>query len=318
MMKLKYSIEESAAVLKQGGLVAFPTETVYGLGADATQETAIRKVFAAKGRPIDHPLIVHVADFAALFQWAVELSPMALALAKVFWPGPLTLIVKKAPFVSDLITGGQDTVGIRCPNHSVALKLIKQLGNGIVGPSANRFGRISPTTADAVYEELGEKVDIILAGGRCQVGVESTIVDTTKEHPRILRPGAISYAEIEKVLGTKVLMKERGSTAERVSGAFASHYAPLTPAKLIFSREKWLAYLTADNLPQALLTREKIMLSPDICVIQMPLDARAYAHQLYATLRFLDQKNMRQIVIEAVPDESEWDAVRDRLSKICS
>jgi L-threonylcarbamoyladenylate synthase len=194
------SIQQAAQLLRKGRLVAVPTETVYGLGADATNPEAIKKIFAAKGRPADHPLIVHIPDASYLNAWAVDIPDSALILAERFWPGPLTLVLKKQPDVPLEVTGGQETIALRVPNHPVALNLLKVFGGGIAAPSANRFCRISPTQASHVAEELGDKVDLILDGGACQVGLESTIVDLSSGNPKLLRPGQIGKAEIEELL----------------------------------------------------------------------------------------------------------------------
>ncbi|HEX9452146.1 MAG TPA: L-threonylcarbamoyladenylate synthase, partial [Burkholderiales bacterium] len=217
-------IEKAAAILRAGGLVAFPTETVYGLGADASNPTAVRKIFAAKGRPADHPVIVHVAGTSDLKHWAAEVPRSAWLLAEKFWPGPLTMVLKRAAHVSDLITGGQDTVGLRVPSHPVAQQLLKAFGGGIAAPSANRFGRLSPTTAQHVREELADAVNLVLDGGPSDVGIESTIVDLTRETPAVLRPGRISEQQI-----ADALLVQLGGTAAgrpRVSGSLESHYAP--------------------------------------------------------------------------------------------
>jgi len=233
---LKEEMTKAVDILRAGGLVAIPTETVYGLGADARNPSAVQKIFQAKQRPSDHPLIVHIGEIAQLHEWAVDISPEAWLLAKTFWPGPLTLILKKAPEVSELVTGQQTTIGLRMPNHPVALTVLKEFGGGIAAPSANRFGRISPTTAEAVQEELGDAVDLILEGGQCAVGVESTIVDVSGEQIAILRPGMITAEQIVAVLKQPVLTTPKN--APRVSGSMESHYAPLTPTKLMSIDEK--------------------------------------------------------------------------------
>ncbi|MHB1948503.1 MAG: L-threonylcarbamoyladenylate synthase [Gammaproteobacteria bacterium] len=308
------SIDKAVEILRQGGLVAIPTETVYGLGADASNEVALRKIFSAKQRPIDHPLIVHIADFSQLQDWAVEISDSASSLAQAFWPGPLTLILKKAPNVSDLVTGNQATIGIRVPRHPVALAVLKAFGGGIAAPSANRFGRISPTTAAAVHEELGGAVDLILDGGPCEFGVESTIVDVTGDNPVILRPGMITANQIKVVLKKPVMTKQQN--APRVSGALESHYAPMTKTILIESAEDFLPKISALQLPMALLSQKSLVITnPKIQFVQMSNNAKNYAHDLYQILRDLDKKQLQQIVIESVPHEAEWDAIRDRLQR---
>lgn len=310
-------ISKAVAVLRNGGLVAFPTETVYGLGADARNEDALRKIFMAKQRPMDHPVIVHIANISQLSDWAREVSDSAILLAKTFWPGPLTLILKKGPHVLDLITGHQDTIGLRIPNHSVAKALLQEFGSGLAAPSANRFGRISPTTAEAVREELGERVDLILEGGSCAVGVESTIVDMTGENPVILRPGMITAKQIENVLKRKVVAKL--INAPRVSGSMESHYAPRTPTRLIQSEQlaRFLESLKRDDLPIAIVTRKFLRAESLIQTVCLGDDPKKYAHELYQTLRELDKRNLKQIVIESVPDDIEWEGIRDRLVRAC-
>ena len=215
--------------------MAFPTETVYGLGADASNPAAMKKIFAAKGRPADHPVIVHIADMSDLKHWAAEVPRAAWLLAEKFWPGPLTMVLKRAPQVSDLITGGQDTVGLRVPAHPVAQHLLKAFGGGIAAPSANKFGRLSPTTAEHVREELGEAVDMVLDGGPCEVGIESTIVDLTRETPAILRPGRMSAQQIADALLAQ--LGEPAGDRPRVPGSLASHYAPRAPLKIVHPDE---------------------------------------------------------------------------------
>ncbi len=312
----QFELKKAAAVLRQGGLVAFPTETVYGLGADATNPAALQKIFAVKQRPADHPLIVHVSALEELDNWAVDIQPDALLLAKVFWPGPLTLIFKKNPNVSNLLTGNQATIALRIPNHPTALALLRSFGKGIAAPSANRFGRISPTTAAAVAEELGAGVDLILEGGQCEVGVESTIIDVSGATPTLLRPGMITVAAVEAVLRKKISAPHAASP--RVSGSHVSHYAPRTPTRLVKFEaiSQAIAALSPADFPIVVLTREylgRALLGVEF--ITMPVDAQHYAHDLYATLRACDQKNLRRILIEAVPELESWDAIRDRLQR---
>jgi L-threonylcarbamoyladenylate synthase len=311
-------ITKAVDMLRQGGLVAVPTETVYGLGADASNVDALKKIFAAKGRPSDHPLIVHLADLSQLSAWARDISAAALVLAKTFWPGPLTLILKKSPGVNDLITGGQDTIGLRIPNHPVALALLKQFGGGIAAPSANRFGRISPTTADAVREELGDSVDCVLEGGQCIVGVESTIVDMSGDFPVVLRPGMISAGQIEAVLHQTVMQQQKNSP--RVSGSLESHYAPETKTHLLTRGEiqKYVTTALEKDKPFAVVVLTAMGEQPGIIIKNMPCLAEEYAHDLYKILRELDKMQLKQILIESVPEHAEWDAVRDRLQRACS
>jgi len=314
-------IKEAVQILRQGGLVAFPTETVYGLGADASNPTALLKIFKAKGRPVDHPLIVHVADLSQLSVWVRDVSEDAKKLMQAFWPGPLTLVFKKAPQVNDLITGGQDTIGLRIPHHPFALELLKAYGGGLAAPSANRFGRISPTTAAAVIEELGDNIEGVIDGGPCEVGLESTIVDVSGEHPVLLRPGMITVKQLERVLGKSILSSKKDSP--RVSGSLASHYSPMTPTRLI-SADKLSEFLkTSDKKPIALLGsnlcympgQTELTCSVDLTPIPMPNDAIQYAHDLYQTLRDVDKQGFKEIVIVSVPEGIEWDAIRDRLQR---
>ena len=220
-------IDKAVAVLARGGLVAFPTETVYGLGADASNPAAIRKLYAAKGRPADHPVIVHLADVAQLPQWAREVTPVAQKLARQFWPGPLTLLFKRAPGVSDAVTGGQDTVALRIPSHPIAHLLLEKFGGGVAAPSANRFGRVSATLAEHVRQEFGDAVDFVVDGGQSDVGIESTVVDATGTAPVLLRPGHITAREIEQAAGVGLAMPTAQSP--RAPGTLAAHYAPATP-----------------------------------------------------------------------------------------
>lgn len=319
-MKIHNMIEQAVEILHRGGLVGLPTETVYGLAADASNPEALAKIFAAKGRPIDHPLIVHIGDIHQLGHWAVDISDQAWTLARHFWPGPLTLILKKAPHVLDSVTGGQDSIGIRIPNHPIALALLAQFGNGIAAPSANRFGRISPTTAEAVREELGQSVDLVLEGGQCEVGVESTIIDMRGVVPRILRPGMISASEVEAVLHRSLLNSDQSI---RVSGALESHYAPET--KIILMNAVELDNFLRKNSGNerfAIIVRESFSLvsyfqhaHPAISFIVMPQFADAYAHDIYKVMREVDKERFAKMIIEQVPLLPEWDAVRDRLTR---
>ena len=305
------NITRAAELLRAGKLVALPTETVYGLGADAANPDAVRQIFAAKGRPADHPLIVHLADAGQITDWAREIPKEAIALARAFWPGPLTLILKKEADVCDLVTGGQGTVGLRVPDHPVALALLRAFGGGVAAPSANRFGRISPTTAEHVQEELGESVAMILDGGGCEVGIESTILDLSRGEPVILRPGMIGRAAIAAVIGRQPRLRHEAEAAPRVSGALAAHYAPRTPMR-IASREE-IATAPADC---AVLTRAgESDAGRHAMSIDAPFDAHGYAHDLYANLRALDASGAREILVERLPDGSEWEAVHDRLGR---
>jgi L-threonylcarbamoyladenylate synthase len=314
-MLTENDMQKAVALLQAGELVAFPTETVYGLGADASNPVALLKIFAAKGRPVDHPLIVHIADVDQLNDWAREVSPRALKLAAEFWPGPLTLILKKHPEVSELVTGEQDTIGIRIPYHPVALSLLQAFKGGLAGPSANRFGRISPTTATAVKEELGTSVQLVLDGGQCAVGVESTIVDVSGDEVVILRPGRITADQIEELLGEKLGSKT--ATTPRVSGALESHYAPQTPTFLV-TPEKLLSELTTIQGGSIGVLSFSPAMAPAPHWINMPYEAESYARELYLTLRALDKLRLQSIWVEEVPESVAWDAVRDRLNRACS
>jgi len=318
-------IDRAAAILRAGGLVAFPTETVYGLGADASNPAAVAKIFAAKGRPQDHPLIVHLGGIALLPLWAGDVPAAAHKLAAAFWPGPLTLILKRAAGVPDCVTGGQDTVGLRIPGHPVALELLQAFAgdagarrySGIAAPSANRFGRISPTAAAHVRAELGAAVDAVLDGGECAVGIESTIVDLSRGRAVLLRPGQITPAQIAAVLGAEVELPD--AAAPRVSGTLDNHYAPRTPlhlviaselpARLAASRGKKIAVLARGEAPSGMR---------DVSWQEAPRAVAGYAHELYASLRRLDDLGCDLILVEAPPAAPEWQAVNDRLRRAAS
>ena len=316
------SIARAVEVLRAGGVVAFPTETVYGLGADALNEAAVARVFEIKGRPLDHPVIVHLAGAAGLADWAREVSPAANALAAAFWPGPLTLIVKRAPEVPDAVTGGQDTVGLRVPEHPVAQALLEAFGRedgarrlrGLAAPSANKFGRISPTTAAHVRDDLGDEVDLILDGGAAAVGIESTILDLSGEQPAILRPGAITAEAIEQVLG--VLPQAANAQAPRAPGTLPAHYAPRARVRLVRRVELLEALASHKGQRMGVLALEVTV--PRVAAgLQrvVPAIAARYAHELYANLRALDAQNVSQILVEAPPRSPAWTAINDRLER---
>jgi len=309
------SIDAAVTILRAGGLVVFPTETVYGLGADASNASAVRKIFAAKGRPVDHPVIVHLASDHDLSRWASEIPPAAEQLAERFWPGPLTLIVKRARSVINEVTGGQDTVGLRVPSHPVAQALLQAFGGGVAAPSANRFGHISPTTVRHVREELGDRVDLILDGGACEVGIESTIVDVSGGTPVLLRPGRVSEEEIEAVLQVPLARPDAGSP--RVSGTLAAHYAPRLP--LIIASSGMLDAVVRDyasrHIVAVLARRPRPSYSSATVWMVGPRDAAEFAHYLYAGLRQLDQCGCTVIIVEAAPETADWAAVRDRLGR---
>ncbi len=308
------ALDEAVARLRAGGVVAFPTETVYGLGADASNVDAVRRVFAIKGRPPDHPLIVHLPAADVLEAWTRVVPPTARVLAEAFWPGPLTLVLARAPRVLDAVTAGQESVAVRVPDHPLALALLARTG-ALVAPSANRFGRVSPTTAAHVADELDGAVDLILDGGPCRVGVESTIVSLLSDPPALLRPGQITPEQIEGVLGRPLA----GSTTEvRAPGLLPAHYAPATPIELapagaIGARA---AALAASGLRVAALTLHAgADLPARIERLAMPTSPDAYARVLYATLRAADTGGYDRLLVEMPPEATRWLAVRDRLTR---
>ena len=312
-------IDQALSVLNRGGLVAIPTETVYGLAADATNEKAIAAVFHAKGRPVDHPLLVHIAHGSDIFEWVRHCPEGAHRLIDHFWPGPLTLILPKQPAVLDIITASEDTVGLRCPDQPTTQDLLKKFGKGLVAPSANRFGKISPTTADHVKAELGDCVDFILDGGPCTVGIESTIIDYSKGYPILVRPGHIQPADIEAVCDEAVRLPDH-TAMPKAPGTLAAHYAPSTPLTIL-SASEILQSVSEGRLqtPAAIMT-QKISLclqskNQDITWIKMPQNTAAYAQQLYDTLRQLDNGQFCRIYVESLPKTARWQAIDDRLSR---
>ena len=312
------ALATAAQSLKDGSLVAFPTETVYGLGANATNATAVARIYQVKGRPADHPLIVHIADLKYLDQWISDIPEYAIALAREIWPGPMTLVLQRSELARDFITGGQDTVGIRIPGNSVALGLLEAFhkldGAGIAAPSANRFGQVSPTSAAAVKEELGEylsNTDLVLDGGPSEVGVESTIIDCTDKLPRILRPGAVTVEMIEEVSGLKVLdsteMKSDNFKREeiRVSGSLENHYAP--KAKVFLDEQPvqgsgFIAFESVDT--------------PDgVIRLAAPKSVEEFAQVIYSALREGDHQGLNSIYIDQPTGDGLAIAIRDRLSR---
>ncbi len=290
-------VDRALEVLRNGGLVAIPTETVYGLAADASNATAIARVFEVKGRPVDHPLIVHIATGEQLADWAREISPVAARLAATCWPGPLTLLVPKATHVLSAVTGGRDTVGVRVPAHPVTTELLTRFGGGLAAPSANRFGRVSPTTAAHVRSDLGDLVDYVLDGGACPVGVESTIVDCTVTPPQILRPGGIAPDEIRDLLGAELADLEGPS---RAPGMLAAHYAPHARV------------LLADSHADATAIAAEYAGS---WILDHPNDLAGYARSLYADLRAADERGVN-VVVAVLPRAAGLGyAIRDRLTK---
>jgi L-threonylcarbamoyladenylate synthase len=302
---------DAAAVLIAGGLVAFPTETVYGLGADACNAASVARIYAVKGRPADHPLIVHVASMDGLGDWASDVPAYAIALARAYWPGPMTLVVRRSDLAADFVTGGQDTVGVRVPNHPVALGLLEAFtaagGKGVAAPSANRFGNVSPTTAQAVAAELGDYLadgDQILDGGPCDVGVESTIIDCTGDVPKILRPGAITLEMIEQSTGLRVV----GSVEEpeiRVSGSLDSHYAPA-------------AVVVLDQSPvagQGFIAMADVVAVDGVVRLAAPATHEEFAQVLYAALRTADEQGLATVVVQQPQGDGIAIAIRDRLKR---
>ena len=325
------AIAAAASVLRRGELVGLPTETVYGLAADASSDAAVAQIFATKGRPSDHPLIVHVADAAGIAHFASEVPAFAQKLVDAFWPGPLTLILPRLPGVATAATGGQDSVGLRCPAHPVAHALLVACAApadaavpsdapvwGVAAPSANRFGRVSPTTAQHVQDELGEAL-LVLDGGPCQVGIESTIVDCTRGVPVLLRPGAITRAQIEAACGLRLLSKEElPAHTPRSSGTLLAHYAPNAKVRLMDAKalQAGLDLLGADAAHLAVYARTPLRtVSSAVLLRRMPDDASATAAQLFAVLRGLDDQGARLIWIETPPESPDWEGVRDRLQR---
>ena len=312
------AIARAVDFLRGGELVAFPTETVYGLGADAGNPDAVRAIFAAKRRPPDHPVIVHLAEARHWSSWARDIPDDARRLAAAFWPGPLTLILPRAAGVPDAVTGGQERVGLRVPAHPAARDLLRAFadagGRGIAAPSANRFGRISPTTAQHVADDLRDEVALILDGGACDVGIESTIVAFGDGAPMLMRPGGVSASAIADVLGHS--LRAPAGDAPRASGTLPSHYAPRTPSRLVDAAEL-MRRAPSERGPVAVLARTlaRAAWHRDGTWIAAPDDAERYAHDLYANLRALDAGEAAVMLIETVPDTPAWQAVRDRLSR---
>ncbi len=318
-------IDQAIAVLRSGGLVAFPTETVYGLGADASNDAAVARVFSVKGRPTDHPLIVHLADSEQLGDWAAIVTPTARLLADAFWPGPLTLLVERSSSVSLAVTGGRSTVGLRVPDHPVARELLRAFGGGIAAPSANRFGRVSPTTAAHVVADLGDDVDLVLDGGACRVGVESTIVDLTAQIPVVLRTGGISIDRLEEVLGHVVELHvgaEPSKGGARAPGMLEAHYAP--EARIILSSENDVvdvvnSALASSTGPVGLLAGTVLVgLPEDVIELEPAGTADNYAAVLYSRLRQADRLGLSVLVCVPPPNVGLGLAVNDRLRRAAS
>jgi L-threonylcarbamoyladenylate synthase len=311
------ALATAAQLLRSGSLVAFPTETVYGLGADATNAQAVARIYEVKGRPVDHPLIVHIADLKYLEQWITNFPGYAISLAREFWPGPMTLILQRSELAHDFITGGQKAVGIRIPNNSLALGLLEAFhklgGAGIAAPSANKFGQVSPTTAEAVQEELGNNLfatDLILDGGPCDVGIESTIIDCTGDLPKILRPGAITAQMISELTTLEVFQQlpddesvEEGAT--RVSGSFEAHYAPV-------------ATVVLDQSPiigQGFIAMADVVACEGAVRLASPNSHEEYARVLYSALRAADEQGLEKVIVVQPVGDGIAIAIRDRLKR---
>ena len=299
-------IHSAAQALGAGHLIAFPTETVYGLGADATNPDAVKRIYEVKGRPSDHPLIVHIAAIDQMAQWVIDIPEFAITLARDFWPGPMTLVLKRSAKAKDFITGRQDTVALRVPAHPIALALLQEFKEGIAAPSANRFGSVSPTTAEAVEEELKDYLspqDLILDGGQCLVGLESTIIDCTKEIPFILRPGAITAEMIEQSTGLIALANKDNQI--RVSGSLDSHYSPKAKVLLDVIAEPGDGLIAPDQIP-----------TPDgVIRLASPRTIEGYARDLYAALRLADTKKLETVVVLQPGGDGLAEAIRDRLAR---
>ena len=304
-------IKKAAKALKDGHLVAFPTETVYGLGADATNEKAVSRIYSVKGRPIDHPLIVHISSFNFLDKWAIDIPEYAIKLARDFWPGPMTLILRRSNLAKDFVTGGQESIGLRVPDHLVAKELINEFeklgGYGVAAPSANRFGAVSPTTADAVEEELGvflQANDLILDGGHSNIGLESSIIDCTKDKPVVLRPGAITTQMIQTSTGCKTSF-EQGISDVRASGLMKSHYSPKAKVVIGINADPGDGFIALKTVPS----------SPGVIRLASPANIEEFARVFYNALRNGDQKGLKKIVVCEPAGDGMAIAIRDRLRK---
>jgi L-threonylcarbamoyladenylate synthase len=313
-------IDAAVQALRDGELVAFPTETVYGLGANAQNPLAVRKIFETKGRPIDHPVIVHLDSPRYLHRWVREVPASAHTLAERFWPGPLTIVMPRAANVHDIVTGGQDTVAIRVPAHPMAQQLLTAFGGGIAAPSANRYGRLSPTRPEHVRDELGEAVRVILDGGECQIGLESTIVACEPQGlVRLLRPGAVTVSQLRDAVGAQLTGAD--SASPRVPGSMPSHYAPSTSMVIVPAGE---IDAQAGSLSQGgrriavLAQRLPLKAHKYVTWINAGRRPEQYAQDLYANLRTLDKAGCHQILVQDVPHDERWDAVRDRLMRAAS
>lgn len=305
----------AAQLLQQGKLVAVPTETVYGLAADATNPTAVRAIFTAKGRPADHPLIVHVHSVDAISDWACDIPQTAWVLAKAFWPGPLTLLLKKAPRVNAVVTGGLDTIGLRMPAHPALLTLLQQHQLALAAPSANLYKKLSPTSAQQVMAGLNGRISAVLDGGPCAFGLESTIVDLTGTVPTIVRAGPISAAQLAAVLGRPVAQPQQHNVA--VPGNVKAHYQPDTPL-LAFSRDELLLHLPQQRQPVVVLSYSGLTVAPPHQTVAMPAEPAAYGRMLYQQLFQADALGVSAIWCELPPEQDSWRAVLDRLNRAAS
>lgn len=330
------TVEQAADLLAAGEIVAFATETVYGLGGDATNDAAVGKIFATKGRPSDHPLIVHVSDAAAVSHFATQVPAFAQRLIDAFWPGPLTVILPRREGVARASAGGQGSVGLRCPAHPLAQALLAACSErgvrGLSAPSANKFGKVSPTTAQHVREEFADEVPVV-DGGACEVGIESSIVDCTRGVPVLLRPGILTRQQLEQAMGCKLLSNDEHfehiqcaldadsalkTEAPRASGTLEAHYAPRAPLRLMNGKmlQTALDVVGAEQVHLAIYARTPLKTaSSQVHIRRMPEDARATAQQLFAVLRDFDARGVQLIWVEALPDSGEWDGVRDRLTR---
>lgn len=314
-------INAAVRLLRIGQVVSFPTETVYGLGGDARSTVALKRIFQLKGRPADHPLIVHLADAAQLNEWARDIPAAAWELAEHFWPGPLTLILKKAAGVLPLVTGGQDSIGLRVPAHPLALELLRAFDSGLAAPSANRFGCVSPTCPEHVRDEFADKLPLVLDGGCCRVGVESTILSLVSDEPVLLRPGGISVAELAKVLGCRPSTQDSFSGGIRAPGLLTSHYATRTPLHVINGPGLWLRlkHLRTEGMRVAGMVLDQPSLEVSYPyhkhIIIMPNEPQAYARGLYRVMRDLDGRNYDLLLVEAPPQTEEWSAINNRLQR---
>jgi L-threonylcarbamoyladenylate synthase len=317
-MAAEDAIKAAARLLEAGSLVAFPTETVYGLGADAENPQAVAAIYAAKGRPSNHPVIVHLAPEADISYWASDIPEHAKKLIAAFWPGPLTMILKRAAHIPEAVSGGQDSIGLRCPSHPVAQALLREFKGGrggVAAPSANKFGHVSPTTAQHVRDEFGTELPSILDGGQSEVGIESTIVDLSRGGLALLRPGGIGAERIAAVLGIEPTAPD--AAAPRVSGALDSHYAPATPVVVVDVNKlpDAVRQLHASGKRVVTIQREREGLGGALATRMMPVSPDGYAHDLYAALRAMDHAGGDVIVVEAPPLGQDWAGVNDRLRR---